>query len=173
MKPGSTITQTRVWGRAQSDQPGRPATLDWHFALAMLLGASLFAAGCNSEQSPQGRVTGDDVKQEAKEALDATARLAQQEKDEFIRTTGEEMNQIKSDLESLKQRAQVAHGEGKAKLDAQVEQLEEKWNAAEAKVAELRAQSAETWQEMKGEVVAALDDLKQSYREVRRSLAPA
>jgi len=147
------------------------ASAGWRTAFVLLAGAALLAAGCTQEQSPQGAVTPGEVQQEAAEATDAAARLAQQEKNEFLRAAEQEMSRLKSDLEVLKQQAQAARGKTRVTLDAQIALLEEKWNAAQAKVEALRAQSAEAWQDMKQEVVAALTDLRESYQEVRRSLS--
>ncbi len=139
---------------------------------AALLGASLLALGCGEQQSPpQTSMSADDVKKETGEALDAAAQLAQQEKDEFLLATREEMDEIKADVATLKQEAAAAQGEAKQKLERQVAELEEKWNAADAMVAALRAESAEAWADMKQQVLAALADLKASYQEVRRDMA--
>jgi hypothetical protein len=116
-------------------------------------------------------MSADDVKKETGEALDTAAQFAQQEKAEFLLATREEMDEIKADLAALKRDAAAAQGAAKQKLERQVAELEEKWNAADAMVAALRAESAEAWADMKQQVLAALADLKASYQEVRRDMA--
>jgi len=143
----------------------------WRAASGVLLAASLFALGCNEAQTPQSGVTAGDVEKETGEALDVTAQLAKQERDEFIRATEQELAQLKSDLEALKQQAQAAQGKAKTRLDQQVSVLEEKWHAANAKMSALREKSAEAWQDLKLEVLAAVADLKESYQEVRRAMS--
>jgi chromosome segregation ATPase len=138
---------------------------------AALLGASLLAVGCDNTQTPtESAVTTEDVAKETGEAADTVARLAEQERNEFLQASRLEMEEIKADLEALKREAAAAQGEAKQKLDRQVAELEEKWNAADAKVAALRAETSEAWTEMKQEVLAALTDLKASYQEVRREM---
>jgi DNA anti-recombination protein RmuC len=136
-----------------------------------LLVAALFALGCGNDQPPpRADATASDAKQPAGEAPAAAARIAQQEKSEFLQATQQEMEQIKLDLAALKRDAELSHGAAKQKLERQVRDLEEKWDALEAQVAALREQSAETWTDMRQQVLAALADLKQSYLEVRRAM---
>ena len=78
---------------------------------------------------------------------------------------------MKAELEALKREADSAQGAAREKLQRQVQLLDEKWNAAEAKLAALRAQSEQTWAAMQEQVLVALADLKESYRELRRELA--
>ena len=67
--------------------------------------------------------------------------------------------------------ADSAQGAARQKLQGQVRLLEEKWSVAEAKLAALRAQTAQAWAAMQEQVVVALVDLKQSYQEIRREMA--
>ena len=136
-----------------------------------MLGATLFALGCGNDQSPaDGGAAGNEVRPNAGQALDSATQLAQQEKNDFVRATQQEMDEIKADLDSLKQKADSAQGAAKDKLDSQVRALEEKWNAADAKLAALRAEGVDTWGDMRQQVLAALSDLKASYQEVRRQM---
>jgi parvulin-like peptidyl-prolyl isomerase len=138
-------------------------------ARVALLGAALLAAGC-SDQAPPDRVTANEVKQQTDEALDAAAQLAQQERNDFQQAAQQELDEIKSELHALKREADSAQGTAREKLQRQVQLLEEKWNAAEAKLAALRAEGAQTWDAMKEQVLVALADLKKSYQEVRREI---
>jgi hypothetical protein len=163
--------------REQSDRllRGGSSSAAAGFALRLLggtlLGATLFALGCGSDQPPAaGGTAGSDVTQQAEQGLDSSTRLAQQEKNDFVRATQQEMDEIKTDLDALKQKADSAQGAAKDKLDDQVRALEEKWNAADAKLAALRAEGVDTWADMKQQVLAALTDLKASYQEMRRHM---
>jgi hypothetical protein len=137
---------------------------------AALLGAALLAAGCGERTSSESRVSANDVKQQAEEALDVTAQLAQQEKNDFQQAAQQELDQIKAELEALKRDAESAQGATKQRLQQQLQLLEKKWRAAEAELSALRAESARTWADMKEQVLAALADLKQSYQELRREM---
>jgi hypothetical protein len=135
-----------------------------------LLGAALLAAGCGEQTPSESRMSANDVRQQTEEALDATAQLAQQEKNDFQQAAQRELDDIRAELDALKREAESATGAAKQTLQQQVQLLEEKWHAAEAKLTALRVESAETWAGMKEQVLAALADLKQTYQEVRREL---
>jgi hypothetical protein len=137
---------------------------------AALLGATLLAIGCGEQTSSESRVSANDAKQEAEEALDVTAQLAQQEKNDFQQAAQEELDQIKAELEALKRDAESAQGAVKQNLQQQVQLLEEKWRAVDAKLSALRAESARTWVDMREQVLAALADLRQSYQDLRREM---
>jgi hypothetical protein len=135
-----------------------------------LLGAALLAVGCGEQTPNESRVSADDVKQQTEEALDTTAQLAQQEKDDFQQAAQRELDDIRAEMDALKREAESAQGAAKQTLQKQVQLLDEKWHAAEAKLAALRAESAQTWAGMKEQVLAALADLRQTYQELRREL---
>ena len=163
--------QPSITPQSQSWKLSGCNSVGWRIVGGVLLSASLFTLGCGNDQLPaQSGATASDVKQQTGEALDAGARLAQQEKNEFLKASRQEMDEMKAELDALKREANAARGPAKEKLDQQVHELEEKWNAADAKVAALRAESAEAWAEMKQQVLAALADLKESYQEVRREM---
>jgi gas vesicle protein len=138
---------------------------------AALLGAALLAVGCGEQTPSEGRVSANDLKQQTEEALDVTAQLAQQEKNDFQQAAQQELDDIKAELDALKHEAQSARGAAKQALQKQVQLLEEKWRAAEATLTALRMESAQTWAGMKEQVLAALADLRQSYQELRREMA--
>jgi len=135
-----------------------------------LLGAAWLAVGCGEQTASESRVSADDVKQQTEEALDITAQLAQQEKNDFQQAAQRELDDIRAALDALKREAESAQGAAKQTLQKQVQLLEDKWRAAEATLTALRAESAETWAGMKEQVLAALADLKQSYQQLRREM---
>jgi hypothetical protein len=101
-------------------------------------------------------------------AGEAAARLAGKEKNEFLQASRQQMDEIKSDLAALKREAHAAQGAAKEKLERRIAELDQKRNAADAKMAALRAEASEAWVQKKQEVVAALADLKASCLEIRR-----
>lgn len=157
--------------RNASSYVERPLTV-LHTVSSVLLAATLFALGCSDEQATsQGGVSAADVKSETAQALDTAGNFAQQQKEEFLRATAQEMDRLKTDLDELGRESQSASDETREKLAQQVHALEEKWNAADAKMAALRSQTGEGFDALKQELVAAVTDLRESYQEVRRSLS--
>lgn len=132
--------------------------------IALALGASLAAFGCSEREPPERtEVSAADVRKEATEAADASARYVEQEKDQFVRAAQEELGQLQQQLASLKSQAQTASGEAKAALAAQVAEIEGRWQAAEAKLAELKAAGAGKWQEAKANFNEQMRELKRSF----------
>ena len=124
-------------------------SLGLRMAGAALVGASLLALGCGQQTPPEERVTASDVKQQTGTAVDSAAQLAEQERSDFQKATQQELDEIKVELEGLKREAGAAQGATKQKLQQQVQELEEKWNTADAKLAALRAEGAQAWAAMK------------------------
>lgn len=160
----STVSDREVGG------PRDRTSVRLRVAGAALLGAALLGVGCGEQTPSESRVSANDVRQQTEEALDVTAQLAQQEKNDFQQAAQQELDDLKAELDALKREAESAQGAAKQTLQKQVQLLEEKWRAAEATLTALRAESAETWAGMKEQVLAALADLKQSYRELRREM---
>jgi DNA anti-recombination protein RmuC len=131
--------------------------------IAILLGTSLAAFGCSKEeQASSTRVSAEDVRKDTRQAVGTTTQFIEQEKDDFVRAAQHELDQLKDQLARLKSQAQSATGEARDKLDAQTAQLEPQLQAAEEKLAELKAASAEKWREAKEVLARQLDRLKQS-----------
>ena len=132
--------------------------------IAIVAGTALAAFGC-SKQEPVGtaKVTAETVRKETKEAAGATAQYVEREKDEFVRAAQNELDRFRYQLAQLKSQAQTATGEAKTKLDAQVARLEVQWQAAEARLAELKSAGAGKWREAKANLTQELDELKQSF----------
>lgn len=132
--------------------------------IAVLLGTSLAAFGCSKEEPPtRPQVSAADVQRETKEAAGTAAQYVEQERDQFVRASRQQLDQLKDQLAALNSQARAASGEAKARLDAQAAKLEAQLQAAEAELAELTAAGAEQWREAKAGFTEQLQQLKQSF----------
>jgi hypothetical protein len=132
--------------------------------IAILLGTSLAAFGCSKEeQASSSRVSAEAVRKDTRQAVGTATQFIEQEKDEFVRAAQHEIDQLKDALARLKIQAKSATGEARDKLDAQAARIEPQLQAAEARLAELKAASAEKWRETKEVLARQLDQLKQSF----------
>ena len=132
--------------------------------LAALLGLVLAVSACQKkEEKAPPKVSSEDVKNEAKEAVGAAAEYAKQERDEFVNKAQKDMDAINLKMEELKKKAQDATGEAKAKIEQQIERLEPERQVAEEKLAALKSATGEAWKDLKADVEAAIDRLKQSF----------
>jgi len=136
------------------------------FATVFLVTTSLSIVGCGSDEPPmKPKVTAKDVQKEAREAATTATQYAQQQKDEFVKSTARTMGELKSKIAGLKKDAQSASGKLQAKVKPQIETLEQKWEAAQVKLEELKKGSADAWDEMKQGLDEAMSDLRRSYNE--------
>jgi Skp family chaperone for outer membrane proteins len=108
-----------------------------------------------------------DVRKETGEAVDAMAAKARQERDEFVGKAQKEMAELNKKMAELNKKAKKLSGEGKAKLDRQIQNLEPELKAAEQKLADLKSATGEKWEELKAGVSGAIDRLKQSMQKTR------
>ena len=132
--------------------------------LAALLGLVLAISACEKkEEKAPPKVSSEDVKKEAKEAVGAAVEYVNQERDEFVNKAQKDMDAINVRIEELKKKAQDATGEAKVKLEQQIESLEQRRQAAEEKLDALKSATGEAWKDLKADVEAAIHHLKQSF----------
>lgn len=131
--------------------------------LVLAVAASLTAFGCSKEVPPaKPEASAADVRQEATEAAGPAAQSAEQEKDQYIRDAQQELDRMKERVASLNSQAKAATGEAKAKLDAQVADLQAQWLVLDARLADLKRATAEKWQEAKASFNEQMREMKQS-----------
>lgn len=148
--------------------------------MTLLLVGTMLGVGCKDEAPPTSptptpdtpapeaadadtddeaeAVTGEDVRREAGEAVDATAAWADQEKDKFVATSREKLDELKARWSSWSEDAGEKTDEVKADLNKRYEQ-------AAAKLEEVKESSGGAWAEMRDGFVAAYEDLEAATRE--------
>lgn len=140
--------------------------------IALLLAAAALltiSTSCGREQEPakeSQRVTSEQVKQKAQQALDATKAYVEQKKDELLKSMDDEYQAVDKKIADLQSRANQETGEKKAELSRQLEDLEKKKETAVKKLGALKSASAESWKQIRSDAVQALEDLKKSYDKV-------
>jgi uncharacterized protein (DUF3084 family) len=109
--------------------------------------------------------TFEQIKQEGREAFAATAAYLVKQKEKGLAKLQEQMQSTEIDMQSLKDRANAAGEEAKARLS----RIEEKWKAqlaaARAKLDEARTSATENWEKARQELDQSLAKLKQTYEE--------
>lgn len=132
---------------------------------AIAITAALAAFGCSKEPPAKAEVSAADVTKQASEAADTAAQYAAQEKDEFVRASRQQLDQLKKQLGTLNEQAKTASGEARKNLEAQIDRIEAQMRRVEASLAELAAAGAERWREAKASFVAQMQELKQSFEQ--------
>jgi exonuclease VII large subunit len=136
-----------------------------------LMATALATAGCDQPPEPStGRVSSQDVKQDAQRTADTAATFAQQEKEDFINASRQQLDEVKQDLTGLKRQAKEAKGDTKAKVNDQVDALERKWKLAELRMEELQQAGGDSWKDLKQGMSDALAELRESYEQAKQDL---
>ena len=138
----------------------------WIFMLAVLFAAQ----GCerNHADRTHGKVTSEDVRRDAGQAVETAAEYSQQTKEEFQKKLEVQLNELDAKIAKLREKGHDLKGEAKVKWDRKMAELETKREAARDKLAEVGHSSAEAWKDVRKGAQSAWDELDKSFREASR-----
>jgi Skp family chaperone for outer membrane proteins len=151
-------------GRTYLDKKGENEMKHFGIVLAMI-GVLFFVFSCG--ESTETGVTSEDVKKETKEAYDTAVEYSKQQKEEILRKMQAKLDQYKQNIEKLKIKTELMSEGLKADFDRRVDELQEKQEAAEEKLSELKSSSGKAWSEIKEGLDQAMLDLDQAYVDAR------
>ena len=120
----------------------------------VLLLSSLLAVSALADPP---KTTGEEVKKETKEAVDATRRYANEKKEEFEARIEGRVKGLKEDAGQIKAKAKTV---AKTDYELTVKDLDEKQKKVDAKLSELHKASAKAWTSLKSGVEGAVDDFE-------------
>ncbi len=109
-------------------------------------------------------VTGDRVTREAKEAAKAAKDYTFQQKDAFQKKIQAELDDMQAEIVRLRQRTGRASASVRTDLQQAIADLEKKREAARRKLDEVGAAGSASWEQLKGKMHEAMDDLSAAYR---------
>ncbi len=127
-------------------------------------------AGCEQQSSAptSGKVTSEDVLQDAGKAVDTAAEFAQQTKEEFRKKLDARLKELDTEIVKLREKGHDLKDEAKVKWDQKLAELEAKRDAARVKLAEAADSSAEAWKDLQKGVQSAWDDMDKAFAEASR-----
>jgi chromosome segregation ATPase len=125
----------------------------------------LVAAGCGDSNTTTSEVTGEDVRKEAAEAVEATAQYTRQEMATFTAQVEDKLQTADRKMDELQAKARELQGEARQSIDQEIQELKVKRDKASSQLAELKSASANAWDDMKAGMQAALNDLDRSLEE--------
>ena len=142
-------------------------TLALFFTTALLL-----ACGDQKEaQKPETAVTSADVKKEATEAMETAKAYTRQQKEEYQKKMEARLQELDSEIQQLQAKAQSSATElkekSKAEFNQSMEDLRNKQQVATEKLNELKSASGQAWEDIKGGVNSAMDELGKAYDRAR------
>jgi TolA-binding protein len=137
----------------------------------MLILAGLFAAlGCEQEPADRtpGKVTSQDVRRDAGQAVNTAAEYSQQDKEVFQKKLESQLNELDAKIAKLHEKGRDLKDQAKANWDQKMAELETKRGAARAKLAEIGHSSKEAWKDVQKGAQLAYDDLDKAFRDASR-----
>jgi len=134
----------------------------------MLMLVGLFATlGCDNKPAAPtpGKVTSEDVRRDAGQAVKTAAEFSQQTKEEFQKNLEVRLKELDAEIAKLRDKGRDLKDDAKANWDRKMAELETKRDAARAKLAEVASSSAEAWKDIQKGAQSAWDDLHKSVRD--------
>ena len=135
----------------------------------MLVG--LFVAlGCERKPADptSGKVTSEDVRRDAGQAVKTAAEYSQQTKEEFQKKLEAQLNELDAKIAKLREKGRNLKDKAKADWDQKMAELETKRKAAGAKLDEVGHSSAEAWKDVQKGAQSAWDDLDKAFRDASK-----
>jgi uncharacterized protein (DUF3084 family) len=140
-----------------------------HWIMSM---AVLCLAGCNRESdmsspAPAKPVTGQDVKEQYKDALNTTKDYAVQNKDEFIAASEKKLKDLDTKMDELTAKAAGLKDDAKVQADKALATLKEQRTVLAKKLDELKNATADGWDKTKAAFTAAWADVEKAYADAK------
>ena len=134
-----------------------------------VLAAALASAGCGDTSGVREELG--DVAHEAGEVGEAVSDWFALSRDEFDDELAEQRAALKAAMAELEVEAERAASEGKAEVDQAMASLKQSWSKLEQRSAEWQDAAGDTWQDVREDLVEAMEDVKHSLAQARDRLA--
>lgn len=140
--------------------------------LSGLIALLLFAAGCGEGQKggEEKSVTGEDVKREFDEAVEATKAYLVQKKADLQADADERMKELEEMTADLQRRLEETGRKGREKADESIELLRREQEEVRERYREFKESGGSLREEAARKLEAALTGLEEAYRKARESL---
>jgi TolA-binding protein len=137
----------------------------------MMLAGFIAVMGCqrNPADRAPGRVTSEDVRRDAGQAVDTAVDFSHQAKEEFQRNLNAQLKNMGAEIAKLREDGRELKDEAKVKWDQRLADLEMKRDAARAKLAEVSQSSAEAWTDVQKGAQSAWDESNKAFQDARRA----
>jgi LPS O-antigen subunit length determinant protein (WzzB/FepE family) len=140
------------------------------FAWMLILAVLYAAQGCEQKPADRtpGKVTSEDVRRDAGQAVNTAVEYSQQAKDDFQKKLDTQLNELDAKIADLRDKGHELKDDAKANWDRNMAELETKQEAARAKLTEVGNSSAAAWEDVQKGAQSAWDDLDKAFRDASR-----
>jgi hypothetical protein len=125
---------------------------------------------CGSQEEtpkPKTKVTAEDVKNEAAEAMETAGNYTMEQKEAYMRKIDARLEELDREIGALGKRIQTGtdelKAEGRAKLEASMQTLRAQKEAALQQYEKLKTSSGAAWDELKTGMDAAMKKLDETF----------
>ncbi len=137
-------------------------------SLVLMLAGFFALTGCDQQSPAPGKVTSEDVRDDAGKAVGTAAEFAQQSKDEFLAKLEARLIEFDTQIAAMQEKGRELKDDARVKRDEKLTMLEVKRDAARAKLSEVRDSSAEAWKDLQKGAQSAWDELDHALQEASR-----
>ena len=136
----------------------------------LMLAGFVADAGCDrkSTDPTPGKVTPEDVRRDAGQAVNTAVEFSQHAKEEFQKKLETRLKGLDEEIAKLREKGRDLRDEAKVNWDRKMADLETKRDAARVKLAEVGHSTAEAWKDAQKGAQSAWDDLDKSFRDASR-----
>jgi LPS O-antigen subunit length determinant protein (WzzB/FepE family) len=115
-----------------------------------------------------GKITTEDVRRDANQAVNTAAEFSQQTKEEFQKSLDARLKELDAEIAKLREKGRNLKDQAKISWDRKMADLETQRDAARAKLAEVGQSSAEAWKDVRKGAQSAWDELDKAVHEAAR-----
>jgi uncharacterized phage infection (PIP) family protein YhgE len=133
----------------------------------MILPGLAACGGCEPKpaDAPPGKVTSEDVRREAGQAINTATEFSQQAKEDFQKKLAARLQELEVEINQLKEKGRDLQDDAKANWDRKMAELETKREAVRIKLNEVGQSSAEAWTDIQKGAQSAWDELDKAFRD--------
>jgi chromosome segregation ATPase len=114
------------------------------------------------------KVTTEDVRRDAEQAVDTSAHAAAQAKEDFEMRLKASLAEMEKEIERLHEKGRALKDAAKARWKEKMADLEAKQQAARDKLDEVRKSTGEAWGHMEKGAQAAWDDVRKAFQDAAK-----
>ncbi|BEQ14173.1 hypothetical protein [Desulfoferula mesophila] len=139
-------------------------------ALTALVALGVLAlAGCGSDDDQ--KVTTQQVKKEAKEAVSTAVAYTKQKQEKLMAQAQAQYQELEKEASELMDKAKEKAAAGHDRAKEALADLQEKQEVVQEKLKVMQSSSGKAWEKAKVEFDEALQNLKQAYQKAKAELA--
>ena len=121
-----------------------------------------------SAQAAHPKTSGEDVKRQAKDLADTTARYVGEKKDEFQARMKARLDSLDEQISELKKKAESGTEQAKSKTKVELARLDRQKGEVGRKLNELEKGSAAAWEKLRSGVEQAVDELEKGIARMKK-----